>query len=183
MGYSGALFSLKFPFLSLPLWGRGTIRVLLDETRYYESILEKTVVCLLLQTAAEHFVLEIPKLFGKVDVIKVGIFKALHFFPKFIDLTLAVVADLFRCGNIIYTFAVLKDGDEHFAEMVIRNGLALPNVLRMEDLHRLAVIHHFIVEREKVGDRFAAFVIINAIELFEMGVRDLFCVFALIFRY
>jgi len=86
---------------------------------------------------AKHFLLDIPKLLGKIHIISMRIFKALYLIPKLVCLGRAVAADIRRRGRGINAFSVLKNGHEQLAQMIICERFALPRVLRIKDFERL----------------------------------------------
>lgn len=121
---------------------------------------------------AKHFLLNVPKLLGKIHIISMGIFKALYLIPELVCLSGAVAADV-RCrGRGVNAFSVLKNRYKQLAQMVIRDGFALPSVLRIKDFERLCFVNRFVIDAKQVGNGFAAVVVIDSVYFFIVRVCD-----------
>lgn len=101
-----------------------------------------------------------------------GIFKALYLIPELVCLSGAVAADV-RCrGRGVNAFSVLKNRYKQLAQMVIRDGFALPSVLRIKDFERLCFVNRFVIDAKQVGNGFAAVVVIDSVYFFIVRVCD-----------
>ena len=60
----------------------------------------------------DHFVLQCPKLFGKVNIIVMRILEAENRAPHRVQLTCAVCADLIKIGKIIDQIPILEGAHE-----------------------------------------------------------------------
>ena len=78
-----------------------------------------------------HF--DIPKLFGKVNVISVGVFEALYLVPECVYFRLAVVLNIRDVRRFVNTLAVLEYRNKKLTKGVICKLLFLPCFDRVED--------------------------------------------------
>ena len=83
---------------------------------------------LLTASVYEKLVLDIPELLRQVNVVSVGILKALYLLPKGVHLALAIALYLGDVGGGINALARLEDGDEKLARGVVGNRLFLPGL-------------------------------------------------------
>ena len=108
-----------------------------------------------------------------VEAVGVRILEALFLLPDLaVELFLDVAADLFERGLLRDAFAVLDDVFLQLACRAVREEAPLPRLLGVDVAIRLRHVGRFVGERQEVGDRMA-FGVVDAVDLFPAGVRDL----------
>jgi len=121
--------------------------------------------------------LDVPELFGKVDIVAVGVLESLDLVPEGFYLCKTVVADLGDVGSVVDLFTVLVDGNEKLLYGVIGELLCLPGFDGIEYLEGLCGVDDLVVHAEEVCACLAGFVVVDTVDLFEVGVGDLLGVF------
>lgn len=81
----------------------------------------------------------------------VRIVEAEHLFPHRIELACTVSPYLVKLREIVYALAVLEYRHLEAAQRIVRHELALPCVVRVEYLDRLAVLDRLLAEDNKVA--------------------------------
>ena len=122
--------------------------------------------------------LEIPQCLRQIDVVVVRILKPEHLVPHGVDLPTAVVARDGQRRHIVYQLPGAEDRNEQLTDGVIRVGLPLPRVFRVEDFDRLGEIGSLVVQADVIRFRLARFAGIETVDLLEVGIGDLGGVFA-----
>ena len=101
------------------------------------------------------------------------VFEALLLLPDLtVELRLDVGADFFERGLLRYEFAVLDDVFLQLARRAVREEAVLPRLLGVDVAIGLRHVGRLVGERQEVGDG-VAFCVVDAVDLFPAGVRDL----------
>ena len=66
----------------------------------------------------KHIVLQIPKLLGKVHVVRVRIFETEYLVPHCGDLALAMLSHLSKVGEVVNQLTLFEDRLEMFVHLV-----------------------------------------------------------------
>ena len=106
---------------------------------------EDIKIFVLFTVSAQKLVLDIPQSRREVNIVFMRIFKAFYLIPEGIHLLLAEGADFLNRRRFIHALALLKHRDKKLFYIIILNHLALPGMLRIENLIGSAVGDGFAV--------------------------------------
>ena len=121
----------------------------------------------------DHFMLQRPKLFGKVNIIVMRIFEAENRAPHRIQLACAVCADFIEIGKVIDQSTVLEDRNKELTDGNIGVDLPFPSEIGVKQLDRLGIIDHLVVKADQIRLRLGGLVVINTVYLLEVRRGDL----------
>jgi hypothetical protein len=117
----------------------------------------------------EHELLHVPQLGGEVNVVVVGIFKALDLVPQPVHLTCAVGANLFNVGQVVDTLTVLENGSQQGHGFIVGEGLTLPCGFGIKQLQRLSKVRLFVKGADIVRHGLAGGFVKQTVDLLEVG--------------
>ena len=117
----------------------------------------------------DHAILHVPKLFRKVNVIVMGVIKALNLFPNALLGSVAMRADLLNARQIIHLLTVLEDRHKQLFRLEVFKRLALPRVFGIKNFKRLRVVHRFVPHANQIRLCLASVFAKQTIDLFEVG--------------
>ena len=115
------------------------------------------------------------ELLGQVYIDLVGIYETAGFLPEGILLLQAVVADLHGLFGFIDTFSVFEERDHELAQGVLAGLHAgpFPGLDGIEELQRLILGENLFLEADQVSLDLVGRLLVDAVDLFVAGVRDL----------